>query len=183
MSQSFDLKIFGLVLIAFTSCQKLKPTAVNIPEYPDLKELMITQADILAGKSVEKTVFLEENDETKRMMLDSAKWIKELNFLEEINPNQPEYVGALTRSENEEETILTLSEGENGALKRLSFSKNEDQFKYLEASFHEDKDVYIHHREISLTFADGLLSSYRIDGYQKMMFKDTVRFKIVGKIN
>ncbi|MEO1255463.1 MAG: hypothetical protein AAFY41_11360, partial [Bacteroidota bacterium] len=72
---------------------------------------------------------------------------------------------------------------ENGFyfLKKLTFSML--HFQEIKASFHEDKDVYIHHREISLKFSDGLLSSYQIDGYQKMMFKDTVRFKIAGIIN
>ena len=136
-----------LILTTFISgCQKLKPESVAIREYPDLKQLMIDQADLLDGRSVEKTVSLDAEKEVNQLVLDSAKWIKELDFLEEINPNQPEYVGSFEKTVEGGEISLLLKEAEKSELKSLVYSLSGDQFQYIKASFHEDKDVYIHHR-------------------------------------
>ena len=187
LRRSFVAGIQGcLLLLIFTifffGCKKLKPESISVPQYPDLEQLMIDQADLLDGRPIEKTVSLDDENEVNQLMLDSAKWIKELDFLEEINPNQPEYVGSFKKSVRGDEIALMLKEGEKGELKSLSYSLSGDQFQYIKASFHEDKDVYVHHREIEMNFKGGLLMDFKIDGYQKMMLKDTVRFGIAGKV-
>ncbi|WP_436514399.1 hypothetical protein [Ekhidna sp. To15] len=173
-----NLKIGTLALLLFTGCQKLKPDSVQIPEYPDYAELMTSQAELLGNGKATKKVSLKGKNETHVLNMDSAKWVKELSFLKEINPNQPEYVGAFVKSGDELNQTLNLAEGENGPLKRTTFSIGDAGYEKVIAIFHEDKDVYIHHREIELNFADGLLRSFQIEGYQKMMFKDTVRFSV-----
>ncbi len=180
MTQLVDLRIWLLLLLVSSGCQKLKPESVIIQSYPDLELLMLEQVDLLHGKTVEKTVMLGEESEFNSLRFDSTSWMSELSFLKEINPNQPEYVGAFLKSEEGSEVSLELAEGENGVLKSLIYSKSADQFQYIKASFHEDKDIYSHHREVSMRFTDGLLQSYEINGYQKMMLNDTVRFKISG---
>ncbi len=175
---------FGFITLIFlSSCQKLKPESVDIPEYPDLRQLLLEQANLLDGKSVEKTVSLDDESEFNQLIFDSAKWIGELDFLKEINPNQPEYVGSFEKAENDSEIKLTLLDTENGALKSLSYLLQENEFQYIRASFHEDKDVYVHHREILMNFKNGILFTYKIDGYQKMLLKDTVWFGIEGRID
>lgn len=172
-----------IVLACFLAgCQKLKPESVHIASFPDLKVLRDLQADLLEGKSVEKTVTLGDESEFNQLKFDSTEWGKELDFLEEINPNQREYIGAFSKSETGSSINLKLNKGEKGALKSLTYSIINKQYQYINASLHENKDVYIHHREIAMKFKDGLLSSYKIDGYQKMLFKDTVRFGISGEV-
>ncbi len=164
-------------------CQQLKPESVSIPQYPDYLALMTGQVELLRNSGVEKHVWLEGKSETKILKMDSASWAKELSFLKEINPNQPEYVGAFEISGDGSNKTLTLADGENGALKSTSFIRHGAEFKRISATFHEDKDVYVHHREIELNFIEGVLNSLSIDGYQKMMFKDTVRFRIKVEVN
>ncbi len=179
------MKKLGIIAcwIAFVGCQNLRPDAVRIPEYPDFEDLINEQVELLKSNRAKKEVWLDGKSEVQILSMDSTKWQKELSFLKEINPNQPRYVGAFNKSGDELNQTLTLAEGENGALKKLSFSRDVNGFEKILASFHEDKDVYVHHREIEIRFEDGKVYSLRIDGYQKIMFKDTVRFRIVIGVN
>ncbi|WP_370088498.1 hypothetical protein [Ekhidna sp.] len=177
MNRLIDLKIL-LLLLVLVSCQKLKPESVAIPEYPDFKSLMDDQVERLGKGRIKKEVWLDGKSEVRIIEMDSTKWAEELSFLKEINPNQPEYVGAFEKSADDQNQVLTLSPNEKGAIKKISFSKSDDEYQRITASFHEDKDVYIHHRDIEMTFEDGILNFLKIDGYQKMMFKDTVRFRV-----
>ncbi|MEP1034003.1 hypothetical protein [Ekhidna sp.] len=177
------IKIFAVLLIALTGCQKFKPSEVTIPEYPDYSALMVEQVEFLRNSGARKEVWLDGKSEVRVLNMDSTTWSEELAFLKEVNPNQPEYVGAFEKSGDEFSQTLTLVAGENGALKRTTFSKSDIGYQKINATFHEDKDVYIHHREIELNFQNGLLRSLQIDGYQKMMFKDTVRFRIQISVN
>ncbi|MEQ9466935.1 MAG: hypothetical protein RLN88_05950 [Ekhidna sp.] len=169
--------------LLFVGCQKLKPESVSIPEYPDFAELMKDQVELLGEGKIEKQVMLGDEQETQFIMMDSTRWVEELSFLKEINPNQPEYVGTFEKSEEGNTQTLSLGANESGALKKVIYAKDEDGYTSIEATFHEDKDVYIHHREIKLNFEKGILSSYQINGYQKMMMKDTVRFGVELKVD
>lgn len=155
---------------------------MSIPEYPDFEELMNNQASLLGKSRIKKTVWLEGQSEAKVLEMDSTRWAEELSFLEEINPNQTEYIGAFKKSEEENYQVLTLGAEEKGELKSVRFAKRESNYQSIGAVFHEDKDVYVHHRDIEMNFEEGVLNSFSIDGYQKMMFKDTVRFRIQVKV-
>ncbi|WP_421763824.1 hypothetical protein [Ekhidna sp.] len=178
MSDFLSKRYYFVIIPLLFSCQKLKPESVQIPEYPDFKQLMVDQVDFLENKGIRKTVWLEGESETKTIDMDSAKWADELSFLQELNPNQPEYVGAFIKSNEAGYQVLTLGEKESGALKKVKFSRKNDWYSSIQITLHEDKDVYIHHREIEMSFEGGVLNSLQIDGYQKMMLKDTVRFGV-----
>ncbi|WP_425389729.1 hypothetical protein [Ekhidna sp.] len=190
MSRLIDLKsvplrqfvVTGLqgcfLILILLGCQKLKPEDVEIPEYPNFEELIKQQVPLLGKTTIKKTVSLEGQSEEQVVQMDTTKWKNELDFLKEINPNQPEYIGAFTKEQNGNQTVLTLGPEEKGELKNVRYVKIGDIYSAINATFHEDKDVYVHHRDISIDFRDGLIQSIEINGYQKMMFKDTVRFGI-----
>ena len=169
-------------VILLSGCQRLKPEQVSVPEYPDLDTFYLSQAILLGDHSLEKSVTLDAKQETIRFEMDTIKWKKELSFFQEMNPNQPEYVGAFHKREEENTTTLSLKEGEKGILKLLLFTEDEDSYSSITATIHEDKDVYVHHREVEVKLNNGLIQSFVINGYQKMMLKDTVWFGIEGKV-
>ena len=169
--------------LLFAGCQSLKPEDISLPDYPDLAEVYIDQYQSLGSRTLEKKVTLDSEQETNAFQMDSAAWKEELEFLIEISPKKPEYVGVYkTIEDNEGGVELQLIEGEKSTLKQLSVGYYEGAYNSIAATIHEDKDVYVHHREINISFREGLISSWSIEGYQKMMFKDTVRFGIVGQI-
>lgn len=177
------MKKLIVALLVLSGCQKLKPEPVSIPEYPDFKVLMQEQVAALGNTKIKKTVWLEGQSEVKVQDMDSSRWTEELSFMKEINPNQPEYVGAFEKFREGDLQVLTLGKNESGPLKKVRYTKMGNDFERIHVTFHEDKDVYVHYRDIELSFEEGKLSSVNIDGYQKMMFKDTVRFRIALKVN
>lgn len=170
------------MVVVTAGCQKLKPETVAIPDYPDLSSLYQDQVVLLGSKAMTKEVALNEKKEVKTIQMDSAAWRDELSFLEDINPNQSEYVGVFDKSTNGDETSLTLKAGEKGILKSLILTTADGIYTSIQATVFEDKDVYIHSRDIALSFDNGVLASYQIEGYQRMLFSDTVRFSIRGKV-
>ncbi|MEQ9402373.1 MAG: hypothetical protein RIM99_02205 [Cyclobacteriaceae bacterium] len=171
-----------LVLI-LAGCGNLKPDTVLVSSFPDVDSLLKNDASVPFGKSLNKDVRLDGETESGSLEMDSAKWKKELSFIQEINPNQPGYVGAFERIRSDNKDELILKEGEKGSLKKLTVERSEKGISSLEAIIHEDKDVFVYHKEIKIHFNDGLISSYEIDGYQKILMKDTIRFRIVGAVS
>ena len=113
--------------------------------------------------------------------MDSSAWASELSFMKEIFPNKPEYVGVFDRFSNGNKVTLLLKAGEPGILKRLEISNSETSSE-ITATVHEDKDVYVHHREVNIKLNSGIIQSFDIQGYQKMLLNDTVWFAISGVI-
>lgn len=184
-SQFHGLKIFqiGLFILILAGCQKMKPEKISIPEYPDLGEVYNSQYRELDSRSLEKEVSLDSKTESNTFSMDTAKWKEELSFFAEMNPNQPEYVGVFEVTETGNMKTLKLRENEIGILKSVSLEKSDENYSKIIATIHEDKDVYAHHREIEVSFENGLINSFSIEGYQKIMFKDTVRFRIRGEVS
>ncbi|WP_420317171.1 hypothetical protein [Ekhidna sp.] len=177
------MKKIIVILLVICSCQKLQPEDVLIPEYPDFKELMNQQVEALAESSIQKEVWLEGKNEVQALEMDSIMWADELFFLKEVNPNQPEYVGAFEKSIEYDFQVLELKEEESGPLKKVKYLQRNGSYQLIQITFHEDKDVYVHHRDIEMDFKEGVLNSLLINGYQKMMFKDTVRFGVKLVVN
>jgi hypothetical protein len=174
---------FFILLIVLFGCEKLKPESVNIPDYPNLEETFNQQIQLLGTKKLTKEVWLDGKSESKIIEMDSILWKKELSFLKEINPNTPEYVGAFEKSEDNFETRLTLLPDEKGELKRLVYLIDGGKYALINATIHEEREVYVHHREFNVTFENGLLKTYQIEGYQKIVLKDTIEFRITGEVN
>lgn len=174
---------FLWLIISLSACQKLRPEKIILPDYPDLEDVYISQYRMLGERPLEKEVMLDASKEVNSFEMDSSTWKDELSFLLEINPNKPEFIGVYNVTDEENKAVLRLIDGEINDLKYIHIEYSDDDFLNIEATIHEDKDVYTHHREIEVFFEDGLIKSWTISGYQKMMFKDTVWFGIVGKVN
>ena len=60
------------------------------------------------------------------------------------------------------------------------------QLKRIEATIAENNRLYSNSRDLTMEFEeeDGkpVLNRYSMSGFQKMMFRDTVRFSILGQI-
>lgn len=175
-------KSFAPALILLASCQDLKSGSINIPEYPNVEEVYQSQLKSLATPKVNKEVSLGDKKEKDTIEMDTVKWKRELSFLVDVNPNSPEYVGAFEVTHEGKRTSLKLQEGENGILKHLSITSQDEGYWSLQATIHEDKDIYSYHREVSAAFENDLITNYQIEGYQKMMFRDTVWFSIKGEV-
>ncbi len=159
----------------------MKPNVIEVASYPEVDQLLTNQISLLDGNDLNKEVWLDGKTESKQLQMDSAGWNDELSFLKEINPNQTEYVGAFEESETGNSLVLKLQEGEKGSLTYFSRT-SDDALLSITATIHEDKDVYIHHKEVEVNLVNGKIIDYQIIGYQKILLKDTIRFRIKGSI-
>lgn len=172
-----------VVLLAIAmACQRLRPEQTSIPEYPNLEALYHEQVHLLKGLSLSKMVTLGTEKEQKEFQLDSVGWAKELRFFEELNPSQTKYLGAFAKRVDGGQTTLTLTPNEEGAIKQVSFVPVGSGFASINISYHEEKEAFVHHKDVELRFEEEKLSGYSIDGYQKIVFKDTVHFTIEGVV-
>ena len=113
--------------------------------------------------------------------VDSSLLARELEFLEELNPNAPEYVGAFDEDQSIVHLTLQLKEGESGSLVYFRSDKSANQTQSIEATIHEEKDIFTHHREVKVNFFKGAVTGYDVSGYQKIIQRDTIRFKISAR--
>lgn len=170
-----------LSLLTFIGCSHLKPEHISITEYSALGDLLSKQNKLTASQ-LKKEVALDGIQETKTLKMDTALWKDELSFLVEIDPNRPEYVGAFNESKTGNQTTLTLKPEEKGSLKQIVYRTTKGEITSVNAITHEDKDVYVHHQSITTEFKDEKLISYSINGYQKILMKDTVFFRLKGVV-
>lgn len=181
MKRFDNLLLTVLLVLLASACDWMKPTEITSARYPESNVLLTNQTDLLEGKVVNKKVWLDVGSEAKSQTMDTTFLKRELAFLKEINPNQAEYVGAFEETNNDGKLVLVLGAEERGSLKRFEIQEQGTN-TLISATIHEDKDVYIHHREIALRFSNQVLAEYTIEGYQKIILKDTVRFRIKGEI-
>jgi hypothetical protein len=177
------LKILrNFLLLILVSCQNFKPDSINVQTYPEIDTVLKSQIELLQNSNLQKEVWLNGEGELQELKMDSLGWVKELSFLDEINPNLPEYVGAFDVIETDTLLVLKLGEKESGSLTEFARAKHNDEISYLIATIHEDKDIYIHHKKIYIAFIQNKLSEYYINGYQKILYKDSITFRIEGKV-
>ena len=159
----------------------LRPEAVNVTTYPEVDRLLSNHQ---SAKKIQlkKEVMLDGDSEIQTVEMDSLQWQKELSFLKELNPNQAAYIGAFEEIQKEDDLLLKLKTGEKGILKSLRIRKVDEQLTELHATIHEDKDIFTHHRDVSVIFEDESISSFQIKGFQKILLKDTIRFEIVAEV-
>lgn len=182
MNRLEGLKITGIAAILFLASCRMQPDVGAISSYAEIDTLLNSQFDLLYKKSLVKEVWLDGQSESQELEMDSLAWIAELSFLKEINPNQPEYVGGFDRRDLDGLTTLALKSSESGALKKFTFTPGNGKVNSIQATIHEDKDVYVHHRDINIKLTNGKIIEYQIEGYQKIILKDTIRFRIGGSV-
>ncbi len=156
--------------------------------YFDLDSLISHQVVQLAERNpvVTKTVRIDGEDEKQQIRFDSVEWGKELKIVLDLDVNLPRYVGALdiVRTNN----TLTYSPKETEDLPigfvAYTFSDTGDLVG-VRGSFIDDKarSIYNVSRIIELSFQDGLLSKYRVYGFQKMAMRDTTEFEVLGELS
>lgn len=171
---------FVLLIILFTQCHQVDSvsSSFSYSEINLLFELQLENKPTL----VRKTIVLDGIEEIKSIEPDSVAWLKEVGFLEEINPNKPEYKGAFEEESLENQLSLKLKEGENGSIKSFSIKTTGNQ-SVVNVTIQEDKTIFVHQKKVSAKFLDGKLTEYSIEGTQKIILKDAIDFSISAKID
>lgn len=156
----------------------------QIERLSNQKPRLIKEAGI--GTSVESSV-LEQKD--------STSWARELDVFRKIHlVNSPVYAGKYKVEDNLPDpnsnlAILSISTDEQFPIRslKLFFQGRHDRVRKLEATYRESNSIFSSTRNLTMEFQDFqgelMLSRYRIEGGQKMIFGDSVVYVVQGIVD
>lgn len=168
-----------------TSCSELKPDKIGVVTYFDVDSLTNHQVEILSSKNftLNKTVMIDGKSESKSITPDSADWERELRFLRQLNINKPRLIGAYDSLVKSSSVRYIPKFDSEIPIRYLEVKKENGIVTTLSGKLVEKNDIYETSLEATLQFDESSLSTYSVNGYQKIVLKDSVFYNIRGKIN
>jgi hypothetical protein len=138
---------------------------------------------------IDKLVRMGEEEETRQIR--HVTWSHELDLLAQVDIDKPGLRGSYTvQQENPHVRVYQLKPGEKSDVQflKLEFGKDTTQILGLEAILAQSNQLYASEKKIRARFealpeASSRLTSYQIDGFQKLMFNDTVTFAVEAKVS
>ena len=175
-----------VILAAFLAvgCQQNERSVKELNAYFDLDSLLDEQAAVLydRGAQVQKKVVMDGETEQRTFVPDTAEWKSELAIIRDFNINKPYFVGSF-KLIREGDVLKHEATSENVDITRFELFYEGDALVRIESFLDEEKYIYSNKRKLTLTFESGLLSSYQIVGYQKMILQEEVDYEISGSIS
>lgn len=191
------IHLFVIVLVLMCCISACEQRGEHHAGYYPIDSLVSSQIHFLtqAKASTHKVARLGEKEEKQTIQPhDSTGWINELDIFRELKTlNKPINIGAYkvedgltdNRSNLKIKTIVTDKVLPVRSMKIYYYNKPEN-VKRIEAQFNEVNSLYSSTRFLTMEFQDvynkPVLSSYSINGGQKMFLGDTVVFSIKGTI-
>ena len=174
------------VTILMVSCATNQETKVDqyfsIPEFMDEQAVFLEKEENQLSKTVS---FGDDTESTTAVNLDIDQLNKEFKIFKEHDINKPVLVDAYhTEEETNQDGGRTTSyslidQSASGVLNMQIQYDSLEQVSSWKSSFKEENLLYCNFRELALsTDKAGILKSYLIQGYHKLMFKDTVYYQL-----
>jgi len=180
--------VLSAMLLALAGCTG-KPSATQNTFY-NIDSLVSSQINSLKSRELNKTVSIGEKQEQIKITPDTTQWKNELEIFRLIaQVNKPSFRDAYLVSDVRD-TNSNLMVREIKAqrevpvpLMKLFYLRSLDDLRKIEATVVEENAVYSNSRRMVLELArNHELHSYRVEGFQKMVMSDSVRFVIEGTV-
>lgn len=172
-------------------CQEVVNKKVqNTQQYFDLKGLLEEQVNLLDSlePTVNKTTYIDGREENQSLHFDSSAWAREMEIFYEVDINDPILRDAYQLIEESiGDSLMVESYTSKDKSAEIEFLKifyppEKDAPLYITAVFSEKNALYDSKRSLKLIFEKqqglNVLKGYSIEGVQKMLLKDTIRYKI-----
>lgn len=185
------LLIIFILFGALFSCENTAEETRKFSAYFDADSLITAQLEMIEDWNVQvkKVAMLDGKEDTATYTADSARLYQELNVFRKANINKPAYDDLYQKnieSHNDFKIVrYNPVERENDLeVKSLELKYKEDQLLQLEAVIVEDHWLYNSKRTLRLEFSGepSYISSYYLEGTQKMILRDRVNFIVEGDI-
>ncbi len=188
-------KLFLLLTVAMllASCNN-KNLKYDKP-YFDFDSLVQAQIVKLSNAKVAviKKTSLGKVRDSVAISPDTTQWKHELDAFQQLDViNKPLYKDAyqleISKDTHSNLWVRTYTTKMKSPVRVVKFFYQEDfkKLKRIESSFEEKNLMYATSRKLTLTFDErqglSLLSSYRVEGTQKMILSKSVAFTMEGKI-
>jgi hypothetical protein len=189
-----NIRLFILPLIGILSCTNSEKREADSLKYYDLNGLIDQQLVWLIelNPKIQKTAVLNGIPESSSMRLDSVQWARELKIFRDADLNKSrlrqEYRIVEDLSEPTSNLKIRLYEAINKEMMEVEYLKifyveEEDDLRKLEASVREKNALFSSKKMLYMTFEDNGNGSikiihFKIEGQQKMILMDTVKFSL-----
>lgn len=165
--------------------------ATTHTQFYNIDSLIAAQGSLLKNKELSKLVTINGRSEETKFTPDSLQWTSELEVfrqIDQVNKSsfREEYVVADIRDTNSNLMIREIkSNGEAPvSMFRLYFLRTPGDVRKIEATLVEENALYTDTRKMTMEFdRHHMLSRYRVEGSQKMVMDDSVRFVIAGSVD
>ncbi len=172
-----------LAIVLFSACSEKQ--SVSTKTYYDIDSLVTLQIKSLQGLQLHKSVEIDGKKEQTTFTPDSLQWAHELDIfrqLDQINKSsfRDAYVVTDTKDVNSNLTVRELRANRPVPVSsvRFYYLGTPKDLKRIEASLMEENSLYVNERTMTIELG----KSYRIEGIQKMVMSDSVKFVVEGNV-
>ncbi|CAN5160664.1 hypothetical protein BH09BAC3_BH09BAC3_17390 [soil metagenome] len=181
-----------LLVLAGGCVQKKEP----VEKFFDFKELLDEQTDLLSqhGRSLDKTSYVMNQNSDTTFVPSNYVWKTELELFQQLEEfNKPIYKSEYRIEDAIKDTRSNLKIrqyiSERAPIRSMKFYYHEDfaHLKKIEATIHQNNLLYTNGLVLVMEFEDEdgkpLLSRYTMNGFQKMMLRDSVHYSLEGQVD
>ncbi|MEJ0031156.1 MAG: hypothetical protein WDO15_12610 [Bacteroidota bacterium] len=172
-----------MAIVLFSACSEKQ--SVSTKTYYDIDSLVTLQIKSLQGLQLHKSVEIDGKKEQTTFTPDSLQWAHELDIfrqLDQINKSsfRDAYVVTDTKDVNSNLTVRELRANRPVPVSsvRFYYLGTPKDLKRIEASLMEENSLYVNERTMTIELG----KSYRIEGIQKMVMSDSVKFVVEGNV-
>lgn len=173
----------------------MRPDPANRkPDYFDVKGLLDAQVAQLNRQQpvVEKQVRLRDGS-TETTRVAKTDWNKELQIFYQADINKPALRGAYSKSTSASHTTpggvrsYKLKPGTEAAVASLvvgnaAATDTSGPLQELAAVIRQDNPLFYSQKRLRLSTVNGTLAGYSVQGVQKLVFFDTVRYSVQVRV-
>ncbi|WP_375435266.1 hypothetical protein [uncultured Hymenobacter sp.] len=181
------------VLLLFAACEPGENATVRLvpanrkPNYFDIKGFLDSQVAKLNRQQpvVEKQVRLRDGRlETSRVT--ETDWSKELQIFYQADINKPALRGAYkiepVKQQEGSNTTYKMKPGSEVSVQELAVTKAADYPKSITATIIQDNPLFYSEKKLQLQADSRGLQSYSVEGIQKLVMFDTVRYTVRTRV-
>ncbi|HEV8511953.1 MAG TPA: hypothetical protein VGQ59_01675 [Cyclobacteriaceae bacterium] len=163
--------------------------------YFDFDSLVNHQVHQIASAKarVIKKTFLNVKNDSTILSPDTTQWKRELDAFQQLDViNKPLFKGGYQANNKEDDHSNLIVRSFSTKMKspvpevKFFYQGGFKKLKRIESVFNESNVLYSTSRKLTLEFEEqqgmAMISKYRVQGFQKMILSDSVKFSIEGKL-
>ncbi len=178
-----------LFFLLIEACNPISTSKEREKRYFDLALFVQKQIDKLSNQplSVQKEIYLE--GKKQEILTDSINWAKELSLFKEADINSPALANSYEVKEDKQaRTLSYVAKEDKQKVREIQLVLGGDgrlesiNIKEVKIVYAENNQLYEIHRRMSMKIKDEQLYAYSIQGFQKVVLKDSMVYEIRGLI-
>ena len=168
----------------------------QIGEYYNLDSLVSEQVRLLVRSQarLEKKAMINSREEEQTLEPDSLMWENELSMLREVDLNKPIYQARYSVKDGLSDNFSNLKIREFTAMDnkldiryiKVYYLGNINRLKKIETSFRSKNPLFYTQKQMKAEFEElqdkPVLSRYELLETQKLIFSDTLRFRLLTQV-